>query len=133
MNQTSTATTPGIVVLSSSLQLLHINQQAVRLLTALRRRSSQLGADRNLIAPLQPLAQDISGAIWERLTADRLELFHCSHAIGHGEYKISLNGFGLPDTRGLPYSRIVLLLSPEVPPTRMPCPDERGAVSVCAL
>ena len=113
MNQKSTATNPGIVVLSFSLQLLYMNQQAISLLKRLRQSASQLGADRNMTAALEPFAHDIVRAMRDRLAVYRVGPFHHSLAIGEGKGRIALKGFGLPDRRGVAYSRIVLLLSPE--------------------
>jgi hypothetical protein len=50
-----------------------------------------------------------------RLGSNNWEQFRQQRTIGDSTHSILVNGFGLPDRRGLPYSRIVLLLSPHTP------------------
>lgn len=51
------------------------------------------------------------------------------HAIGDSELEILVKGLGLPDRKGLPHSRIVMLLSPHVRKSiweRMPSTASEG-------
>ena len=112
MNQRDEAINPGIVVLSSSLDFLHINKPAIQMLTQLRPSGSQAGADQHLTAPLHSFCREIIAVLQERLTSRSFEPFRQYHAIGDSDRELLVKGFGVPDKRGLPYSRIVLLLSP---------------------
>jgi len=103
MNQVREPITPGIIVLSSSLNLLHINQRAIHLLTQLGRSASRLGADRSMTAPLPPLSQDIIETMRARLALNHFELFHCAHTIIDSERAILVKGFGLPNQNSLPH------------------------------
>ena len=108
MNQAREAIDPGVVVLSSSLQLLHMNHQAISLLQHL-----QPEADRDLTSLLHPHSHEISMAMRERLASSNFRPFHSYRAIGDQPHKILLKIFALPDRRGFPHSRIVMLLLPQ--------------------
>lgn len=113
MNQARGAIAPGVVVLSSSLQLLHINHQAIALLKQLIQSSSQQEVDRNLTSPLTPHSHDLVTTIKKRLASRNFSPFHCYRAIGTPTQEILLKGFGVPDPRGFSDSRIVILLVPQ--------------------
>ena len=115
MHQEEKATGPGIVVLSSSLQVLHMNRRAMALLTQLERTAQSIGAERAVAAPLHQHCQDIIETLQARLASNNWEQFHQYRTIGDSSHTILLKGFGLPDRRGLPHSRIVMLLSPHTP------------------
>ncbi len=115
VHQEEKATGPGIVVLSPSLQVLHINRQAMALLTQLERTAQSIGAERAIAAPLYQHCQDIIATLQARLASNNWEQFHQYRTIGDSRHTILLKGFGLPDRRGLPHSRIVMLLSPHTP------------------
>ena len=115
MNQDQEVTGPGIVVLSPSLQVLHMNRRAMALLNQLERTAQSIGADRAVAAPLHQHCQDITEAMQARLAANNWEQFHQYRTIGDSYHTILLKGFGLPDRRGLPHSRILMLLSPHTP------------------
>jgi len=113
MNHVPEAIDPGVVVLSTSLKLLHINHKALSLLQHLQRSAPQPEANLNLTAPLHAHGQDIITAMHKRLTSSDFTPFHCYRVIGECEHEILLKGFGLPDRRGFPHSRIVMLLVPQ--------------------
>ncbi len=115
MHQEEKATGPGIVVLSSSLQVLHVNRRAMALLTQLERTAQSIGAEQAVAAPLHQHCQDIIETLQARLASNNWEQFHQYRTIGDSSHTILLKGFGLPDRRGLPHSRIVMLLSPHTP------------------
>ena len=112
MNQEQEVTGPGIVVLSSSLQVLHMNRRAMALLTQLERTAQSIGTERAVAAPLHQHCQDIIETLQARLAANNWEQFQQYRMISNPTNTILLKGFGLPDQRGLSYSRIVVLLSP---------------------
>ena len=115
MNQEQEVTGPGIVVLSPSLQVLHMNRRAMALLNQLEHTAQSIGAERAVAAPLHQHCQDIIETLQARLESNNWEQFQQYRTIGNSTHSILLNGFGLPDRRGLPHSRIVILLSPHTP------------------
>ena len=115
MNQEQEATGPGIVVLSSSLQLLHMNRRARTLLAQLEHNAPSIGTERAVAAPLHRHCQDIFETSQARVGSNNWEQFHQYRMIADSTHAILLKGFGLPDRRGLPHSRIVMLLSPHSP------------------
>lgn len=131
MNQEQDATGPGIVVLSSFLQVLHINRRAMALLTQLEHTAQSIGAEQAVIAPLHQYCQDTIETLREtlraRLRSNNWEQFHQYRTIGDSTHSILLKGFGLPDRRGLPHSRIVMLLSPHTPASMPASATDRGA------
>ncbi len=112
-------TAPGIVVLSPSLHLLHMNRRALALLTSLNgtvhETAQSNGADRAVAAPLHQHGQNIIQTMQARLAANNWEPFHQYCLIGNSPGQILLKGFDLPDRRGAAHSRIVMLLSPHTP------------------
>lgn len=115
MNQEQEVAGPGIVVLSPSLQILLMNRRAVALLAQWERADQSIGTEQSLLAPLHQHCQDIIETLQERLGSNNWEQFQQFRTIGNSTHQISLKGFGLPDRRGLPHSRIVMLLSPHHP------------------
>lgn len=127
MNQKQEATGPGIVVLSPFLQVLHMNRRAMALLNQLECTAQSSGAERAVAAPLHQHCQDIVETLQARLGSNNWEQFHQQRTIGNSTHSILLRGFGLPDSRGLPHSRIVILLSPHAP---VPMPGISGRESL---
>jgi hypothetical protein len=117
---------PGIVVLSSSLQILHINRQAMVLLDRLKHSARSIGAEHAAVAPLHQHCQDIIKTMHTRMGSDNWEQFREDRTIGNSTDPIFVYGFGLPDRRGLPHSRIVMLLSPQA---SAPTPEATGRES----
>jgi hypothetical protein len=115
VNQTPETTGLGIVVLSPSLHVLHMNRRAMALLNQLERTTESIGMERAVAAPLHQHCQDIIETWQARLGLNNWEQFSQYRTIGDLPHSIFLNGFGLPDRRGLPYFRIVMLLSPHTP------------------
>lgn len=115
MNQEQGATSPGIVVLSPSLQVLHMNRRAMALLNQLEYTAQSIGADRAVAAPLHQHCRDIIETLRARLGSNNWEQFQQQRTIGDSTHSILLKGFGLPDRRGLAHSLIVMLLSPHTP------------------
>ncbi len=115
MNQEREVTGPGIVVLSSSLEILHMNRRAMALLRQLEGTARHIEAAQALPTSLQQHCRDIVEALQEHLASNNWKHFHQYRMIGNSTYPILLKGFGLPDSRGLSHSRIVLLLSRHIP------------------
>jgi len=115
VNQEQEATGPGIVVLSPSLQILYMNRRAMALLNQLEYTAQSIGAERAVTAPLHQHCRDIIETLQARLGSNNWEQFRQYRTIGDSIHSILVNGFGIPDRRGLPHSRIVLLISPHTP------------------
>ncbi|HSN05066.1 MAG TPA: hypothetical protein VLS44_08775 [Nitrospira sp.] len=115
MNHERELTGPGIIVLSSSLEVLHMNRRALALLTQLEDSTKRIGAAQALTAPLHPHGRDILETMQERLASDKWAQFQHDHTIADATHPILVKGFGLPDRRGLSHSRIMMLLSAHNP------------------
>lgn len=115
MNQEQEVADPGIVVLSPSMQILHMNRRAMDLLNQLEHTAQSTGAERAVAAPLHQHCQDILEALQARLGSNNWKQFRQQRTIVDSTHSILVNGFGLPDRRGLPHSRIVMLLTPHNP------------------
>lgn len=115
MNQELEATGPGIVVLSSSMQVLHMNRRATDMLIQFERAAQSIGTERTVATPLHQHCLDIMETFHARLEADNWEQFHLYRTIGDSTNSILLKGFALPDRRGLSHFRIVMLLFPLAP------------------
>ncbi len=70
---------------------------------------------RAVAAPLHQHCQDIIETLQARLGSNNWGQFQPFRRMGNSTHSILLKGFGLPDSRGLPYYRIVILLSPHTP------------------
>jgi hypothetical protein len=114
VNQKQEETGPGVVVLSPSLQVLFINRRAVALLNQLEHTAESIGPNRYIAAPMRQHCQDIIEILEARLSSHNWEQFQQCRTIGDSDHSIILKGFGIPDRRGLSYSRIVMLLSPPI-------------------
>ena len=119
MSQEPEATGPGIVVLSPSLQVLHMNRHAMVLLNQLEHTAQSVGEERAVAAPLHQPCRDIIETLQARLRSNNWEQFQQCSTIGDSPHTILLKGFGLPDRRGLSHSRIVMLLSPHTAPSML--------------
>ena len=122
MNREQDSPGPGVVVLSPSLQILHINRQAMVLLDRLKHAARNIGAEHAVVAPLHQHCQNIIQIMQARMGSNNWEQFREYRSIGNPTDSVFVYGFGLPDRRGLPHSRIVMLLSPH---TSAPTPEGR--------
>ena len=102
-------------MLSSSCELLHMNRRALALLTGADLSALNIRTAQALTAPLHPHCQDIIETLQARLAANNWAQFYRYRVIGDPTDQILLKGFGLPDRRGLPHSRVVMLLTPHSP------------------
>ena len=83
------------------------------LLDQLKYTARNVGTERGVVAaPLHQLCQNIIEILQSRLRSNDWEQFQQCRTIGESTRTILLKGFGLPDRRGLSYSRVVMLLSP---------------------
>ena len=112
MNQEQEGTGPGIVVLSSSMQVLHMNRRAIDLLNHFKPAAERLETKPALVAPLHRHCKEVIQTLQARLASNNWGQFHQYRVIGEPNHTLLLKGFGLPDRRGLPHCRILMLLSP---------------------
>lgn len=105
---------PGIVVLSASMQLLHMNRQASELAKAINVAEHGGGSSRTahgvLPAALTELCGEIVKALHVRTEAKDWEQFEIKRVTGNPEQPVLLRGFGLPDRGGVQYARLVVTL-----------------------
>lgn len=105
---------PGIIVLSSSLQLLHMNRQASELCKKINKveHSGDHSKQAHGVLPtaLTELSSEIIKALTVRTEAKDWEQFEVKRLAGASEQPILLRGFGLPDRGGISNSRLVITM-----------------------
>jgi DNA-binding CsgD family transcriptional regulator len=108
---------PGIVVLSSSLQLLHMNRQAAELSTQINQaetidenKDNKKVAHGVLPVALTELCGEILKVLQIRTEAKDWEQFEVKRLAGDPARPVLLRGFGLPDPGGIQQSRIVITM-----------------------
>src|ERR1041384_7148613 len=91
----------GIVVLSASMQLLHMNRQATELAKKINAvehgRTTTISAHGVLPTALTELCAEIIKALHIRTEAKDWEQFELKRVAGHPDQPVLLRGFGLPD------------------------------------
>ncbi len=105
---------PGIVVLSASMQLLHMNRQASELAKQINVAEHGGGNARAahgvLPAALTELCGEIVKALHVRTEAKDWEQFEIKRVTGNPDQPVLLRGFGLPDRGGVQFARLVVTL-----------------------
>ena len=104
----------GIVVLSSSMQLLHMNRQAAELskLINMAENGGAPGKSAQGVLPaaLTELCTEVLKALQVRTEAKDWEQFEVKRIAGNPNQPVLLRGFGLPDRGGIQYARLVVTL-----------------------
>jgi DNA-binding CsgD family transcriptional regulator len=104
----------GIVVLSASMQLLHMNRQASDLSRQINLAECSGQAPKSIhgVLPkaLTELCSEIVKALQVRTEAKDWEQFEIKRVAGNPEQPILLRGFGLPDRGGVRYARLVVTM-----------------------
>ena len=103
----------GIVVLSASMQLLHLNRQASELSKQINAAEHDGGikyAHGVLPTALTELCGEIIKALHVRTEAKDWEQFEIKRVAGNPEKPILLRGFGLPGRGGIQHARLVVTL-----------------------
>jgi DNA-binding CsgD family transcriptional regulator len=104
----------GIVVLSSTMQLLHINRQATELskLINMTEKGGSPGKAAHGVLPsaLTELCTELLHALQVRTEAKDWEQFELKRIAGNPNQPVLLRGFGLPDRNGLQHARLVVTL-----------------------
>lgn len=120
MNQKQETTGPGIVVLSSSLQILHMNQQAKALLA--QNVETKRDGNGSLHQPYQDLLHTLPTRLASKKNWEQLQ----DRTIGQSRVTIFVKRFDRPDPISQTHSRIVMLLSPQ---TQAAMPDTNDSES----
>jgi hypothetical protein len=106
---------PGIVVLSHSLQILHMNCQAQILVSGLvpTTPEAQQPNDRTDVLPpiLINLAGEILRALRSRHERSEKGLFEIRHSANESGKPVFIRGVGVPNEQGVEHARILLLLT----------------------
>jgi len=106
---------PGIVVLSPSLEVLHMNRQAIKLagmFSPAESRGQELNHSTSVLTPpLTNLAGEILNAL--RRCNETTDKGQCEirHVAGNLGKRVLIRGIGVPSVNGLRDSRIVLVLA----------------------
>lgn len=105
---------PGIIVLSSSLQLLHMNRQASELCKKINQAEHPSDSPKHahgvLPTALTELSSEIIKALTVRTEAKDWEQFEVKRLAGGSGQPILLRGFGLPDRGGINNARLVITM-----------------------
>ncbi len=106
---------PGIIVLSSSMQLLHMNRQAAELCRQINAAENTTGGNAKaaqgvLPTALTELCADIVKALQVRTEAKDWEQFELKRLAGNAKAQVLLRGFGLPDRGGIQQARLVITM-----------------------
>lgn len=102
-------TSPGILVFSRTMQVLHVNRRALEL-------TGGIGLGENgpvrvvLSTPVIELRTEIQATLDSRIVANVWEPFEVRRFVFEPGRKLLLRGFGLPDRSASEHSHIVILL-----------------------
>lgn len=103
------AARPGILVLSRTLELLHVNRRAVELIG-----SSEMAATSQLrfvlSTPVVELLTEVQQTLDARLAARRWEPCELRKTVEDAGHTVHLRGFGLPDRQASDRSRIIIVV-----------------------
>jgi hypothetical protein len=106
---------PGIVVLSPSLQILHMNRQAHLLISDLAPTTPEAQQPNHRTDILPPALINLAGEIlrvlrirYEMSEKGQFEIKHASNGFGK---PVCIRGVGLPNGPGVEHARIVLVLT----------------------
>jgi len=105
---------PGIVVVSTSMRMLHANRQAIKLLKQIRQTALD-GQHRNpspplLSAVLTEFCAEMVNALKVRMEAKDSNQLEVKGVVSHPHHPVRIRGFGLPAPMGIQQSRLVLIL-----------------------
>lgn len=104
----------GIVVLTASMQLLHMNRQASELAKKINSAEQTGNAARSahgvLPTALTELCGEIIKALHVRTEAKDWEQFEVKRVTGDPNQPVLLRGFGLPDRGGVEHARLVVTM-----------------------
>lgn len=106
---------PGIVVLSPSLQVLHLNSQALILIRSLMPTTPGVQQPNDQTHVLPPALITLVGVVLNALrsshTMSEKGLIEIRHSVNETGQPVSIRGVGVPNGHGVEQARIVLLLT----------------------
>lgn len=128
-------TSPGILVYSHTMQLLHVNRRALELTGGISR--TENGSVRVVLStPVIELRAEVRATLDSRVVANVWEPFEMKRFVVEPGRKLLLRGFGLPDRNASEHSHIVILLedaglqqadrTQQVPPPVQPADMKRA-------
>jgi len=101
---------PGIVMLTESLQLLHMDRRAWELGTLITRAENGKVAHGVLPPAVAELCVEIVRLMRERTEAKDWEQFQIRRTCGGTQHPVLLRGFGLPDRSDFKLSRVLVMM-----------------------
>ena len=106
---------PGIVVLSPSMQVLHMNHHAQILIRGLMPTTPEVQQPHHRTPVLPPALMTLTGVILSALrsshTMSEKGLIEIQHSVNETGQPVSIRGVGVPNGGGVGHARIVLLLT----------------------
>ena len=101
---------PGILVFTTSLQVLHSNSQALELSQRISQAETGTAPSDMLPKAVSDLCHEVRRGLQIRIDAGDWAQFHIRRLIGEGYKPVVLRGIGVPDRAGLTQSRIVIVM-----------------------
>jgi DNA-binding CsgD family transcriptional regulator len=101
---------PGVLVLSPTMQLVHMNQQAWELVGRIGRQENSNLANGMLPAALVQVCAEIQSIFQKRTDNEDMEQLEVKRLAGNQDRPVLLRAFGLPDYNGNPQALILILL-----------------------
>jgi len=101
---------PGVLVLSPSMQLVHMNHQAWELVGQIGRAENGKVANGVLPAALMQVCAEIQSIFKNRTDNKDMEQLEVKRLAGNQDRPVLLRAFGLPDYNGNPQALILILL-----------------------
>jgi len=100
----------GILVFTTSLQVLHSNPQALDLSRRMSRAEIATAAGGIFPKAVTDLCHEVRSRLQVRIDAENWTQFLLQRQIGEGHSPVVLQGIGVPDRGGLQQSRILIVM-----------------------
>ncbi len=101
---------PGILVFTTSLQMLHSNSQALGLSQRISQAETGTTSSDMLPKAVTDLCHEVRTGLQIRIDAGVWAQFQIQRLIAKGHKPVVLQGIGMPDRAGLTRSRIVIVM-----------------------
>ena len=101
---------PGILVFTTSLQVLHRNRQALKLSRRISQAETGTTSSDMLAKGVTDLCNEVRRGLQIRIDAEDWAQFQVRHLIGDPHKPLVLQGIGVPHRGGLTRSRIVIVM-----------------------
>jgi len=100
----------GILVFTTSLQVLHRNPQALELSQRISQAETGTASSDRLPKAVTDLCHEVRSGLQIRIDAEDWAQFQVRRLIGDGYKPVVLQGIGVPDRGGLSRSRILIVM-----------------------